>query len=128
MNRRYLGFALAMTMLLVPAARGGDLLDRIVATVNGHIILQSDWEDAVHYQAFVDGHALDQLTPVVWKATLDQLIDQELLLEQTRPSDFQHASDGEVTQRVREIRKQYAEAESAEGWQALLGRYGFAEE
>ena len=28
------------------------VLDRIVATVNGHVILQSDWQDAVRFEAF----------------------------------------------------------------------------
>jgi hypothetical protein len=47
-------------------AWAGDILDRIVATVNNHIILQSEWQDAVHYEAFVDGRALGQQKPGEW--------------------------------------------------------------
>ena len=42
-----------------PAA-AAEVIDRIVATVNGHIILQSDWEDALRYEAFSSGRPLDQ--------------------------------------------------------------------
>ena len=45
------------------AAPAGEILDRIVATVNGHIILQSDWEDAVRYEAFIADRPADQLPP-----------------------------------------------------------------
>src|SRR6059036_3866392 len=53
---------------------GADILDRIVATVNGHIILQSDWEDEIRYEAFINGRTLTTLTPATRKASLDRLI------------------------------------------------------
>ena len=93
------------------------MIDRIVATVNGHIILQSDWEDALRYEAFSSGRPLDHLTADERKAALDHLIDQELLREQLRSPDSQHASPEEVAQRVAEIRKQYPKGETEPGWQ-----------
>src|SRR5437899_3034358 len=47
-----------------------DIVDRIVATVNGHIILQSDWEDEIRYEAFINGHTLSTLT----QAKMNQLL------------------------------------------------------
>ena len=73
-------------------AWAGDILDRIVATVNNHAILQSEWQDATRYEAFVSGRALDQLQASDRKAALDRLIDQELLREQMRSSGFPHAN------------------------------------
>jgi hypothetical protein len=108
-------------------AWAGDILDRIVATVNNHAILQSEWQDATRYEAFVSGRALDQLQPSDRKAALDRLIDQELLREQMRSSGFPHANSEEVEKRIQEIRKQYAGAESDAGWQAALARYGLTE-
>jgi peptidyl-prolyl cis-trans isomerase SurA len=116
----------ALLVLVLPA-RAGDVLDRIVATVNRQIILQSEWQDAVRYEAFVDGRALDHVQASDRKAALDHLIDQELLREQMRSSGFPHASSREVEKRLHEIRKQYAGAESEAGWQAALGRYGLTE-
>ena len=110
------------------SASAAEVIDRIVATVNGHIILQSDWEDALRYEAFSSGHSLDHLTAADRKASLDRLIDQELLREQLRSPDSPHASPEEVAQRITDIRKQYPGAEREPGWQALLERYGLTEE
>ena len=49
-------------LMMASAAYAGDIVDRIVATVNGHIILQSDWEDALHYEAFIAEHSPEKLT------------------------------------------------------------------
>jgi hypothetical protein len=108
-------------------AWAGDILDRIVATVNNHAILQSEWQDATRYEAFVSGRALDQLQASDRKAALDRLIDQELLREQMRSSGFPHANSEEVEKRIQEIRKQYAGAESDAGWQAALALYGLTD-
>jgi hypothetical protein len=109
-------------------AWAGDVLDRIVATVNNHIILQSEWQDAVRYEAFVAGRSLDQVQPGDRKAALDHLIDQELLREQMRSSGFPHASSDEVEKSIQEIRKRYAGAENDAVWQAALARYGLTEQ
>jgi len=122
---------LACTMMLLAIALpapAGDILDRIVATVNNYIILQSEWQDAVRSEAFVAGRPLDQLQAGDRKAALDHLIDQELLREQMRSSGFPHASSEEVEKRIQEIRKQYPGAESEAGWQAALARYGLSED
>jgi hypothetical protein len=126
---RVRSFVCALALLATPAASwAGEVLDRIVATVNSHIILQSDWDDALRYQAFEDGRSLDQLPTAEHKAALDRLIDQELLREQMHASDFQHASDQEVAQRIQDIRRQYPEAATPQGWQAVLGRHGLTED
>lgn len=109
-------------------ARAGDILDRIVATVNNHIILQSEWEDAIRYEAFLSGRPLDQVDAGDRKAALDRLIDQELLREQMRSSDFPHASSEVVEKRIQEIRKQYGESENESAWKAALVRYGLTED
>jgi peptidyl-prolyl cis-trans isomerase SurA len=128
MNQKVPNFVRAVVVLaMVLPARAGDVLDRIVATVNHQIILQSEWQDAVRYEAFVSGRGLDQAEASDRKAALDHLIDQELLREQMRSSGFPHASSQEVDKRIQEIRKQYAGTESEAGWQATLGRYGLTE-
>ena len=115
-------------LTLAFSCSSAEVIDRIVATVNGQIILQSDWEDALRYEAFSSGHSLDHLTADERKAALDHLIDQELLREQLKDSDIQHPSPEEVAQRVIEIRKQYSEAETELGWRTLLDRYRLGEE
>ena len=127
MNQK--GWILACTIIsfaLALPVRAGDVLDRIVATVNNHIILQSEWQDAVRYEAFVAGRALDQVQAADRKAALDHLIDQELLREQMRSSGFPHASGEEVEKSLQEIRKRYA-ADAEAGWESALKQYGLTE-
>jgi hypothetical protein len=105
-----------------------EVIDRIVATVNGQVILLSDWEDSLRFEAFSSGRPLDRFTAEERKAVLDRLIDRELLREQLHAADIQHATAEEVAQRVGEIRKQYAEAETELGWRAILDRYRLNED
>ena len=119
---------LAALLALTRVAVVAEVIDRIVATVNGHIILLSDWEDSLRYEAFSSARPLDRITAEERKSALDRLVDQELLSEQMRTSDIQHASPEEVAQRVAEIRRQYAGAETELGWRALLDRYRLSEE
>jgi len=108
---------------LFPLFASGEVVDRIVATVNGHVILQSDWDEALCYEALLTNRSVAQLNAEDRRAVLDRLIDQELLHEQMKSADFSHATDAEVSARVEEARKLYPEATSDAAWQAVLSRY-----
>ena len=108
-------------------ARAGEVIDRIVATVNGRIILQSDWDEALSYEALLSGRALSFFTDEDRRAVLDRLIDQELLAEQMKSASFKHASEEDAAAEIAEARKLHPDAATAEGWQALLARYGVTE-
>jgi SurA-like N-terminal domain len=129
MRRQLSNFVCVLVFVTLPFSCGrAEVIDRIVATVNGQIILLSDWEDSLSFEAFSSGRPLDRFTAEERKAVLDRLIDRELLREQLHAADIQHASAEEVAQRVAEIRKQYAEAETELGWRAVLDRYRLNEE
>jgi len=117
---------MAGTFTALPA-RAGQVIDRIVATVNGRIILQSDWDEALSYEALLSGRALSFFTDEDRRAVLDRLIDQELLAEQMKSASFKHASEEDAAAEIAEARKLHPEAATAEGWQALLARYGVTE-
>jgi|SRR5271165_3402019 len=129
LRTRFLTTALAAMLVvasILPTARA-EVIDRIVATVNGHIILQSDWDDALRYEALLNGRALNVFTAEERRAVLDRLIDQELLREQMKSAAFPHCTAAEAAARLAEARKQYAEAATADGWQAVLARLQLAE-
>jgi len=125
---RKLSHFVLLLLLAVAATRAeaADVIDRIVATVNGHVILQSDWDDAVRFEAFVEGRSLDQLTVQDRSRALDRLIDQELLREQAQGADSPQPPADEVKKRIQEIQAQQS-ATSPDAWQAALARYGFDE-
>lgn len=130
MVRNRFNLLLAMVLVLMGscgAVFAGEIFDRIVATVNGQIILQSDWDDALRYESFMDMRSVQDFSPSERKAALDHLIDQELLKEQMRSSDAPRASGAEVDKRIAEIRKHYPGAETDAGWQAVLAEHGVTE-
>jgi hypothetical protein len=129
MTRRI--FHIASILLLsfsTLCARAGDVIDRIVATVNGHAILESDWEEAVSYEAFMNGRPAERVSAEDRQAALARLIDRELLSEQVRFGRETVPDEQQIQDRIREIRKLYAGAESDPGWQAALRHSGIAED
>ena len=126
-NAVVLALIVLIGAFILPAAWAGDVIDRIVAVVNGHIILQSDWDEALSYEALLDHRDVGQFTDEDRRGVLDRLIDQELLGEQMKSASFQHASESEVSDRVEEARKQYPEAATDDGWGRVLARFGLSE-
>jgi peptidyl-prolyl cis-trans isomerase SurA len=127
-HRTIAAVALMVSILLfVPTHAAAEVIDRIIATVNGHVILQSDWDEALCYEALLTNRTLAQITDDDRRAVLDRLIDQELLREQMKSSDFAHATDAEVSAKAAEARKQYPQAASADAWQSLLAQFHLTE-
>jgi len=122
---RHGSLALALSMALATYCLGGQVVDRVVTNVNGHVVLQSDWEQEVAFEAFANGRDPDSFTSAERKAALDRLIDQELLREQVKPSQPPPAD--QVAARVAEVRKLNPECTTDESWRAKLQRYGLTE-
>ncbi|MFZ0958668.1 MAG: SurA N-terminal domain-containing protein [Candidatus Sulfotelmatobacter sp.] len=118
---------LLSAIFLMPAAGAGQVIDRIVARVNGRIILQSELDEALSYEALLNGKPLNLFSADDRRAVLDRLIDQELLHEQLKSSEFPHATEAEASGQIAGARKLYPEAATDEGWQALLAKYGLRE-
>jgi SurA-like N-terminal domain len=115
----------AMACVLAASLHAGSVVDRVVTNVNGHVVLQSDWEEEIAFEAFVNGRSPDSFTSAERKAALDRLIDQELLREQVRPS--QPAPPDQVAARVAEVRKAQPDLTTDQGWHAALQRYGLTQ-
>ena len=118
-----LAFLLA-TVLTAPCF-AGEIVDRVVANVNGNVLLQSDWEQELAFEALLNDRTVDSFTSAERKAALDRLIDRELLREQVRPSEPVPAD--QVAARVAEVRKLYPDAASDPGWRTVLQRYALTE-
>lgn len=122
---KHLGLALALFGALAAPCRAGEVVDRVVAVVNSHVILQSDWEDEIALEAFLNARAADSFTAADRKAALDHLIDQELLREQLQPSE--PAPPDQVAARVAEVRKLYPETATDDGWRTILKKNGLTQ-
>ena len=127
MSKRVIHFAFMFcTVLTTLSLHAGEVIDRIAATVNGHIILQSDVDEAIAYQAFADAQPPGTVSVQQRKAALDRLIDQELIREEVHSSDYQAVSPAEVDGRIAEIRRSHAEVTDEPSWLAALHSYGLS--
>jgi peptidyl-prolyl cis-trans isomerase SurA len=108
-------------------AFAGEVIDRIVATVNGQIILQSDWNAALRYEGLLSARSLSDFTDEDRRAVLDRLIDQELLGEQMKSALIKHASEEEAATQVAQTRQLYPDAATDDGWKAILAKFGLTE-
>jgi hypothetical protein len=122
-----LALLLGLSSLVQPAS-AGEVIDRIVATVNGQIILQSDWNDALRYEALLSARPVSDFSEDERRAVLDRLVDQELLAEQMKSAAFKHASEEDAAAAVTQTRQLYPEAKTDEGWKAILARFGLSEQ
>jgi peptidyl-prolyl cis-trans isomerase SurA len=120
-----IGLAFLLGAVLAAPCFGGQIVDRVVANVNGNVVLQSDWEQELAFEALLNDRTVDSFTSAERKAALDRLIDRELLREQVRSSEAIPAD--QVAASVAEVRKLYPAAATGPGWRAILQRYGVTE-
>src|SRR5438309_8622686 len=116
-------------LLLVSGARlwAGEVLDRIVANVNGHVILQSDLQEELRYECFMTERPLKELTPEDRKATLDRIIDQELLHEQIRTAEIKPAGPDDIDKQIEAVKTDYVKNHNGASWNAALTGHSLTE-
>src|SRR5205814_527840 len=119
---------LALLPVLVSVAHAGDLLDRVLVTVNSRIILQSDLETELRLQKLMAGAPNGPTTQEDREAALDRLINRVLLQEEMQGLDLLSPTDPQVTTQISEVRRQIKSAESDEGWRKLLVDAGLTED
>lgn len=115
-----------LMLLLVAICRGyaGEIVDRLVASVNGVPILQSDWDQAVAFEALQQGRLVNSFAADERRGVLDRLVDQQLLRSQMGDENTAAAEDREIAKQADKIRALYPEAKTDEGWHRMLARYG----
>jgi hypothetical protein len=116
-----------LLLFAAPFLRAGEVLDRIVVTVNGPPILQSDWQEEVRYESFVAGRALQSVTPQDRKGALDRLIEQELLREQMTPAESKAVSPEEVEKQFEALKSDYARDHRGVSWNESVASYHLTE-
>jgi hypothetical protein len=103
-----------------------EVIDGIVATVNGAAILSSDVDQAIRCENLLEGRPPAEPTPEQRRDELQRLIDQELLRQQMGKA-FPAPRPEEVAERIRQVRAQIPGAGTDDGWRAALARYRLTE-
>jgi hypothetical protein len=107
--------------------RSAEVLDRIVANVNGNVILQSDWDDEGNYECFMSNRSTQDLTQADRNAILSRLIDQELLREQMRGNDFKPATSEDIDKQVEGLKQDFSRDHVGKSWNSALANYGMSD-
>lgn len=114
-----------LLLLCVAPLHAGEVLDRIVATVNGRAILESDVDDEIRYEELMNA-AEQKSVPPDRKAILDRLVDRELLNEQASTVEFVNTTEAEIDKQLDQIKSDHENGLKV-SWSAALAKYGFTE-
>jgi peptidyl-prolyl cis-trans isomerase SurA len=144
--RRWVMSAVALAAISVLMARGqttgvaqsgattapsGVVLDRVVAVVNGDVILESDIDEERRFEEIQPFRSVQDSTRA---KIIERLVDRELILQQAALLPEDQVSDTALDQQLAKLRKdipackQQYHCDSDEGWAKFLGDHGFTVE
>jgi len=122
---------LLVTAALLPRAGASEVVDRIVASVNQQVVLESEIQASIAYQCLMNHTPRTALTAEERRAVLDRLIEQKLLRQQMRDAKFSAASSQDVLHRVEELKQELNSSGKTAGtqplWSTELEKYGLTE-
>jgi len=106
------------------------VLDRVVAVVNGDLILESDLDEEARMSAF---QPFADRTAVTREQLVERLIDRDLILQQIRLQPQAQIMDAQVDAELRVLRKNIPECaaygcETDAGWEKFVAAQGFTAE
>ncbi len=109
-------------------AVAGELLDGVVASVNRHPILRSDWDEAVRFEAFMQQKPVGQTTETDRVRALQRLVDRQLLSAQMGDANYMRPPEQKLEDDVAKLRAQLPHAADDAAWHRLLAGYGLDEQ
>jgi peptidyl-prolyl cis-trans isomerase SurA len=115
------------TNAAVPSSGSGVVLDRLVAVVNGDVILESDVDEERRFEEVQPYRTIAESTRA---KIIERLVDRALILQQAALQPEDSISDKELDAQLVTLRKDIPECkpslcETDEGWKEFLGRQGF---
>ena len=114
-------------VLLVALPLFGETIDRIVATVNGRPVMESELAEQLHVEQFLAAKPPTMVTIAEQRLGLERLLDQILLQQQMDAVNFEKPSAEDIAQRVQQLRQQIAPNAGSEAWQRSLASYGLSQ-
>ena len=114
--------------LLLAGVAQAQVVDRMVAVVNKHVILESELDQATRVEFLLQGKPIDQLAQTDRIAVLERLIDRSLLDQQIVDPAMLNPSPEDLAAKIKELRKGLPGAGSDERWKTILAGYGLTQQ
>jgi len=111
-----------IALLLVTAAQGAVVLDRIAVIVGNHVVKESDIDRDIRLTDFLNNTPL-AVTPQAKHDAAERLIDQESIRREIATGDYQRASDSDAAALEAQLVKDRFGGSQAR-LHAALSRYG----
>lgn len=105
----------------------GEMMDRVVAIVNGDLILDSDVDEERRFEAFQPYREAPEFSR---EKSIERLVNRQLILQQSKLQPEDPFSDADVDKEIDNLKKdipeckQYA-CETQQGWERFLAQHGF---
>jgi peptidyl-prolyl cis-trans isomerase SurA len=115
---------LAWLLALLSMTASAEVVDRIVAVVNGHLVTWSDLDEQMRFEALENVRPLEQLVEVQRRGAFEHLVQDRILRDQMEGTEPATAS--EVNARIAEVRVLWHQEKDDTKWTATLGRYGLS--
>lgn len=120
-------FHFVMALLLAGIAQA-QVVDRMVAVVNRHVILESELDQATRVEFLLQAKPIDRLTYAERNAVLERLIDRSLLDQQIVNPAMLDPTPEELKAKVEEVRQGIPGASANESWKTILAGYGLVQQ
>lgn len=111
-----------------PASAGQSVvLDRVVAVVNGELVLESDIDEERRFEAFQPFAHTEAFSR---DKAIERLVDRTLILQQARMQPDDDTSDAEVDAQLDQLRKEMPacrgqHCDTDAGWAKFVNEHGF---
>ena len=125
--RRLLHITICIVVMAPMAALAGEVIDGVIATVNRKPVLQSDWDDAIRFEALMQQKPLGSVTETDRADALRRLIDRRLLEIQMTDPNYLAPSREEVRANLAKLQARIPAANDEQSWQTLIAAYGFSQ-
>lgn len=115
-------------VLLFAGVMQAQVVDRMVAVVNRHVILESDLDQATRVEFLMQAKPIERLTYADRTAVMERLIDRSLLDQQIMNPAMLDPAPAELKSKIEEVREGIPGAAKDETWRSILAGYGLTQQ
>ncbi len=115
-------------VLVLAGVMQAQVVDRMVAVVNRHVILESDLDQATRVEFLMQAKPIERLTYADRTAVMERLIDRSLLDQQIVNPAMLDPAPAELKAKIEEVRQGIPGAAKDETWKIILAGYGLTQQ